>query len=181
MFGGLTPPPPTSPLPALTTGPIRASLKGAHSFVLLQRTMHGLGWWSQANCLRLLANRCRLTAERLRLRSILSVDHQQHRAVGSQRPPVDQPTAVGGRPFFQLLTWDIQSFSFFRHRERPNHTLIATLPTTFTATEEGPSPEYACQAKQEKGRGQDQAGSRSARPPRRCLRVPRGRVWIPRG
>ena len=40
-----------------------------------------------------------LTANRWRLPSVLSVKHQQHTAVGRQPPLIDQPTAVGGRPF----------------------------------------------------------------------------------
>ena len=67
----------------------------------LLRNMHTPGQWLQANCQQSLATRCRSTAIRWRLPAIWSVHHQQHRDVGCPPPPVDQPTAFGGRPLFQ--------------------------------------------------------------------------------
>ena len=70
--------------------------------------MHALGWWSQFNHWRLLADHCQLTGNRWQLPPILSVNHQQHQAVGCQAPPALTSLL---RPFLQSLMSDVRGFS----------------------------------------------------------------------
>ena len=74
------------------------------------------GQWLQANSRQL------AITNRWQLLSILSVNYQQHRAVGSsltarvvgsQPPPFEQPTAICWRPCFQPRTLDAQKVAFF--------------------------------------------------------------------